>query len=148
MGYAQPSIFPDVGMYVPELNFISTPIQSFDGITAIQEHLDHIDRLKDYLCAGTKEIPDIPLKCYSECQVAQWSHSESVKECANRKLIDSVCKRCEEFQEIASQSVMLTKKDLPEPVLNVLQSALDFENASNKFQEALAKLYVECGYNQ
>lgn len=123
-------------------------IQSFNGIKAIQEHLDHIARLKDYLCAETKEIPDVPLACYSECQVAQWSHGENVKECANCKLIDSVCKRCEEFHAIASQSVLLTKMDMPEPVAEVIQSAMDFENASNRFQAALAELHVECKLNQ
>jgi hypothetical protein len=90
----------------------------------------------------------VPLKFYSECQVAQWSHSGNVKECANRELIDSACKCCEEFHEIASQSVLLTERDQPEPVSVVLQSVLDFENASKDFQTALAKLYVECGHNQ
>lgn len=148
MGSAQRNFFPDVGGYARESSSHSTTIQSFDGIAAIQEHLDHIDRLKDYLCARKKEVPDIPLKCHSECRVARWSHSENVKECTNRKLIDSVCKRCEEFQEIASQSVLLTIRNLPEPVMDVMQSALDFNNASKSFQEALAKLYVECGCNQ
>jgi hypothetical protein len=148
MGSAQRNFFPDVGGYAQELGCHNTTTQSFDGITAIQEHLEHKERLKDYFCARTKQIPDVPLKCYAECQVAQWSHSENVKECANRALIDSACKRCEEFQEIASQSVLLTKRDLPEPVSDVIKSALDFEKASKNFQAALAKLYVECGLNQ
>jgi hypothetical protein len=148
MGAAQRNLFPDANDYAPDLLGHITPLQTFDGITAIEEHLDHVDRLKFYLCARTKEVPDVPLKCHAECQVARWSHSENVKECVNRKLIDSVCKRCEEFQEIASQSVLLTKRDLPEPVSDVLQSALDFQNASKNFQKALADLYVECGCNQ
>jgi hypothetical protein len=148
MGSAQRNFFPDVGGYAQELSGLGETIQSFDGITAIHEHLEHKERLKDYFCARTKQIPDVPLKCYSECQVAQWAHSETVKECANRSLIESACKRCEEFQEIASQSVLLTKRDLPEPVSDVLKSTLDFENASKNFQAALAKLYVECGLNQ
>jgi hypothetical protein len=148
MGSALRKFFPDAGGYAQVSCRHNTTTQSFDGITAIQEHLDHFDRLKDYLCARTKQIPNVPLICHSECRVAQWSHSESVKECANRSLIDSVCKRCEEFQEIASQSVLLTKRDLPEPVSEVIKSALSFENASKSFQTALAELYVECGYNQ
>jgi len=140
--------FPDGGVQAPKPSASSTTIQSFDGITAIQEHLEHIGLLKDYLCARTKKIPDIPLTCYAECQVAQWKHSENFKECANRALIDTACKRCEEFHEIASQSVLLTKRDLPEPVSVVLQSALDFQNASKSYQLALAELYVECRLNQ
>jgi hypothetical protein len=148
MGSALRNFFPDAGGYTQESSCHSTTIQSFDGITAIQEHLDHIGRLKDYLCARTKQIPDVPLICHSECKVAQWSHSESVQECANRTLIDSACMRCEEFQEIASQSVLLTKRDLPEPFSDAIKSALDFENASKSFQAALVKLYVECKLNQ
>jgi hypothetical protein len=148
MGSAHRNFFPDAGGYAQLLNSHSAANQSFDGIAALQEHLDHVELLKDYLCARTKQIPDVPLKCYSECQVAKWSHSDSVKECADQSLIDSACKCCEDFHEIASQSVLLTKRDLPEPVSVVLQSALDFENTSAKFQEALAKLYVECKLNQ
>ncbi len=148
MGSAQRNFFPDVGGYAQESGGLGETIQSFDGIAAIQEHLEQKESLKDYFCARTKQIPDVPLKCYSECRVAQWVHSEYVKECANRALIDSACQRCEEFHEIASQSVLLTQRDLPEPVSDVLKSALDFESASRNFQAALAKLYVECGYNQ
>lgn len=148
MGSALRNFFPDVTGYAQASTRHGTTIQTFDGITAIQEHLSHIARLKDYLCARTKQIPDVPLQCHSECRMAQWSHSENVKECANRALIDLACKRCEEFHEIASHSVMLTQRDLPEPASVVLQSALDFENASVEFQEALAKLYVECRLNQ
>lgn len=148
MGSAQRNLFPGGGGCAQLSGGQGSAVESFDGIAALQEHLDHIERLKDYLCARTKQVPDVPLHCYAECQVARWSHSEHVKECANRALIDSACKRCEEFHEIASQSVLLTQRDLPEPVSVVLQSALDFENASVKFQEALAKLYVECRLNQ
>ena len=148
MGSAQRNMFPDGVGYAPESSGNSTTIQSYNGIKAIQVHLDHIARLKGYLCAETKEIPDIPLTCYSECQTAKWSYSENVKECANRKLIDSVCERCEEFHEIATQSVLLAKMDMPEPVSEVIQSVLDLENASSNFQTALAELYVECRLNQ
>jgi hypothetical protein len=148
MEFAQRNIFPEGDGYEPELSGEDTTLQSFNGIKAIQVHLDHIARLKDYLCARTKEIPDVPMTCYSECLVAQWSHSENGKECANRKLLDSVCKRCEEFHELAAQLVLLTKMDLPEPVLEVVQSALKFGSASSSFQTELAELHVECWYNQ
>jgi len=148
MGYAQRKIFPDGDVCEPDISERSTTVQSFNGIKAIQEHLEQIARLKDYLCAETKEIPDIPVTCYSECQVALWSHGENVKECANCKLIDTVCKRCEEFHAIATQSVLLTTMDMPEPVADVIQSAMAFENASTRFQSALAELHIECRLNQ
>jgi hypothetical protein len=147
MGCAQ-RIFPGEAGCEPESSGNETPIRSFNGIKAIQEHLEHLARLKDYLCARTKEIPDLPLACYPECRVAQWLHSENVKECGNRALIESACQRCEEFHQIAAQSVQLTKMDVPEPVSDVLQSALDFENASSRFQMALADLHIECRLNQ
>jgi hypothetical protein len=148
MGSAKRDNFPDGAGCGLESSGKGTILQSFNGIKVIQEHLDHIARLKDYLCAETKEIPDIPLTCYSECQVAQWAHSEIVKECANCKLIDSVCKRCEEFHAIAAQSVLDTKMDMPEPVAEVIQSAMNFESASNSFQTASAELHIECRLNQ
>ncbi|MBI5890833.1 MAG: hypothetical protein HZB47_09170 [Nitrosomonadales bacterium] len=148
MGLSPWNTFPDGAGSESESSGKGSTIQSFNGIKAILEHLDHIARLKDYQCARTKEIPDLPLTCYVECHVAQWLHSENVKECANRKLLDSVCKRCEEFHERAAQSILRTKMDMTEPVSEVVQSTLDFESASSNFQTALAALHVECGYNQ
>lgn len=148
MGCAQRSIFPGDAGWELESNGDRPAIQSFNGIKAIQEHLEHVGSLKNYLCARTKEIPAVPFTCYPECQVAQWMHSENVKECGNHALIESACERCEEFQAVAAQSVQLTKMDVPEPVADVLQSALDFENASSNFQMALADLHIECRLNQ
>lgn len=148
MGCAQRNIFPGETVHGPGSVGSEMPIQSFNGIRAIQEHLEHIARLKDYLCARTKEIPDLPLACYPECQVARWSHGENAKECGNHALIESACKRCEEFHHIAAQSLLFTRMDVPEPVADVLQSALDFENASSRFQMALADLHIECRLNQ
>lgn len=148
MGATKRNASPDGSGRMQEADNKNRTIPSFDGIKAIREHHDHVARLRDYLCARTKEVPDLPLTCHTGCHVAQWMHSESVKECANRKLIDAVCKRCEEFHEIAAQSVLLTKRDLPEPASDVLQSALDFRNASKRFQEALTALHLECRLNQ
>ena len=148
MGRARRKVFSVETGCEPELSGNGTTIRSFNGVRAIQQHLEHLGRLKDYLCARTKEIPDLPLACYPECPVAQWAHSENVKECGNHALIESACERCKGFHEIAAQSVLLTKMDVPEPVSEVLQSALDFENASSRFQMALADLHVECRLNQ
>ncbi len=148
MGYAQRNILPDKGGYTLEFGATKPTIQSFDGDKAIQVHRDHVAKFKDYLYARTKEIPDLPLACYSQCVVIQWMYSEQVNECANKKLIESACKCCEEFHEIAAQSVLLTKMDMPEPFSEVIQSALDFEKASCKFQQAIVALHIECKLNQ
>lgn len=148
MGSAQENLFPGGAGDQPDSGGSSTTIQTFNGIKAIQEHLDHIARLKDYLCARTKVVPDIPLTCYTECQVSQWLSKESGEECANFKLIDTTCKRCEEFHAVAAQAVLRTEMDLPEPIQDVLQAAQDFENASSLFQAALAELHIECKLNQ
>ena len=148
MGFAQRNTVPEGGGHEPEPGGEDTTLHSFNGIKAIQVHLAHLAGLKDYLCARTKEMPDVPMSCHSECMVAQWLHGENGKECVNRRLLDSVCKRCEEFHELAAQSVLRTKMDMPEPVQEAVQSALEFESASNSFQTALAELHVECRYNQ
>ena len=148
MGFAQRNIFPEQPGYEPESSGAGTTLQSFNGIRAIQEHIEHTARLKEYLCLRSKEIPDVPLTCYSKCMVAQWLHGENGKECVNRKLLDSVCRRCGEFQELAAQSVLRTRMDMPEPVLEAVQSVWKFDRASNAFQTALAELHVECWYNQ
>ena len=148
MGSTIRNKLPQEDGFAPESTGKEIALASFNGIKALQEHLEHVARLKAYLCAETREIPDVPLACYAECQVAQWMHSETVKECANPGLIESACERCREFHEIASQSVMLTERDQPEPVADVLQSALDFQNASKGFQNALAALHIVCKLNQ
>jgi hypothetical protein len=148
MGSARRKKLPEGGGYVPASGGKTITLASFNGIRAIQEHLEHMARLKQYLCAETREIAEVPLTCYAECQVARWMHSEMIKECANSKLIESVCERCKEFHEIASQSVVHVQRNQPEPVSIVLQSALDLQRASKSFQQALAELHVECRLNQ
>ena len=148
MGLAQRNAYPDARGDEPESSGKVTTIQLFNGIKALQVHLSHVAKLNDYLCAETKVIPDIPLACYSECLVAQWLHGDSGKEYVNSEVRDSVCKRCEEFHEIAAQSVLRTKMDMPEQAAEVIQSVQEFENAAVSFQTALAELHIECRFNQ
>jgi hypothetical protein len=79
MGLAQRNTYSDAGGYVPEL-IGKHATRSFNGIKALQIHHDHVARLKDYLYARTKVIPDVPLTCYSECLIAQCLQSERGKE--------------------------------------------------------------------
>lgn len=148
MGFAESNTFPEEAVYAPALSGEGTTPEPFDGIKAIQIHLYHSARLKDYLCARSRILSDVPMSCHSECTVARWLHSENGKEFANCKLLDSVCRRCEEFHELAAESVLRTKMGIPEPVLEVVQSVWKIDRASNAFQTALAELHVECWYNQ
>ena len=148
MGIAAGNILPDGSRSEPSSKGEGAALQPFDGFKAIEIHLDQSAKVKDYICARTKEIPDVPLACYSDCVVAKWLHSEHGKECDSCKLPDSVCKRCEEFHEIAAQLVLLTKMGMPLPALEVVKSVLNFASASSRFQSALAELHVECRCKQ
>lgn len=147
MGLAQRDAYLDAGGCVPELSG-KHAARSFNGMKAFQVHHEHVARLKDYLCARTKAIPEVPLTCYSECLVAQCLQSERGEERADRELLDSVCNCCEEFHEFAAQSVLRTKVDMSERAADVMQSTEDLENASNSFLMALAELHVACKFNQ
>lgn len=148
MGFAQRNSSSEEGGCDLESNGDGTTLQSFNGIRAIRVHLVQCAELKDYLCGRTTQIPDAPMTCHSECLLAQWLHSENGEAGINRELINTACKCCHDFQEMAAQLVLLTRLGKPEPVMSVVQSLLKFDKASSCFQAALAELDVECRYNQ
>lgn len=144
MAIAHRDIFPEAAGTEPVADCKSTTIQKFNGFGAMRAHLDQFASLQAYLRGKSNEKPEVALTCHSDCMVAQWLHGENKQCCLNRQLLDTVCKRCHEFQEEAGQALLLVKMGKPEDISTAAQSFQRLDNTSKMFQTALADLHVEC----
>lgn len=148
MGTGKRYAFPWGDGQPPEQEGSSTTEQPFDGLKALQEHRARFDSLKDFFCGRIQGEPLAQLQCHPACQVARWSYSRQAREYGNKQLIEAVCKCCEEFLEVATRCVLMTRMNLSGPSSEVIRDNMEFEDASNRFQSALNALHLECRLNQ
>jgi hypothetical protein len=144
MAIAHRDTFSEVAGTEPVADCKSTIIQKFNGFGAMRAHLDQYASLQAYLRGKSNERPEVPLTCHSNCMVAQWLHGDNKQCCLNRQLLDTVCKRCHEFQEEAAQSLLFASMGKPVEISTDAQSFHKLDSASKLFQTALADLHVEC----
>lgn len=144
MAIAHRVTFPEANGTEPVSDCKHVAFQKFNGFGAIRAHLDQCASLKDYLRGYSKESPKVALTCHSDCMVAQWLHGENRQCCMNRQVLDTVCKRCHEFQEEAGQALLLAKMGKHEEISAAAQAFQRLDNTSKMFQTALADLHVEC----
>lgn len=121
-----------------------TVVQSFNGIKAIQTHLDQRNRIEDFVNGISQEKPEVPISCYAECMFGKWLINGGVKLCGERDRLDSLCKSCDEFQKEATYAVLLAKFGEIELAKATIQTDQMFNYASERFQTNLAELHVDC----
>ena len=109
----------------------------FNGIMAMQEHLDHCKRVEDYVNGQSRNLPHVPTTCDGDCSIGKWLHSASGRNCKDIKLINSLCRNCTEFREAASHAVLLTYTGDSELAKEALQPGRIYSDASEKFQQNL-----------
>ncbi len=121
---------------------ISTSAKPFNGIFAIQEHLNQRTRIEDYVEAHSPQQLDVPKVCHADCSLDKWLLCDNAMQSADVGLLDRLCQSCEAFQEAAAQVILLVnmgKIDLAKAALR--EDAL-FAEASERFQEYLTQLHV------
>lgn len=117
----------------------------FDGIGAIQAHLDQRSRVEDYVNGDSREKPDVSTCCHADCMLGRWLHSEHGVLIQDAGLLDSLfmcCRSCEEFLDAAAQAVLLTDMGESESARASLGADQLFNDASVAFQKGLAELHV------
>ncbi len=114
----------------------------FNGIGAIQAHLDQRSRIEDYVRGESQAKPDMPMYCHANCMLGKWLHGEDGNGCKDIGLLDSLSKSCEEFHEAAAQAVLLADMGRSEMARAVLEDGRLFNAASVAYQQNLARLHV------
>ncbi len=128
--------------YLSANQSISTGDKPFNGIYAIQEHLDWRTRIEEYVEAHAHQQLNFPTDCHSDCSLSKWLRCEGGKQDLDVGLLDRLCKSCEEFQEAAAQVILLVKMGKPELAKAALREEALFSTSSERLQEYLAQLHV------
>lgn len=119
--------------------------QPFNGIRAIQAHLDQRSRIENYVNGGVRAKIDLLLCCHAGCQLGKWLHSEDGVLIQDADLGDSLsgcCKNCEEFRHAASDAVLFADMGESELAKAALGPGQLFDHASTAFQQNLADLHA------
>lgn len=119
--------------------------QPFNGIVAMQEHLDQRKRVEDYVQGQSTNFPKVPTSCDGDCTVGKWLHSEGGRRCTDVKLVDVLCESCTEFRDAASHVVLLAQSGKLDLAKEALQEGRLYANASEEFQQHL--VMFNCHYS-
>ncbi len=124
-----------------EIQSGSSQTQQFNGIFAIQAHLEQRSRIEEYVEAKSRDVINFPTSCNSDCLLGRWMVSAGATQGADVGLLDRLCTNCEDFQEAAAQAILLVSMGKSESARGALREGELFAEASERFQEGLAKLH-------
>lgn len=118
-------------------------VPSFNGIRLIQAHVNQRAVIECYVNGFSKMKPVVPTDCQANCSLSQCLHGgDGDLQWLDIKQANRVCKSCEQFQEAASQAVMLVGINRADLAQEALQEGGLFKTASAHFQEGIATLHV------
>lgn len=119
--------------------------QPFNGIRAIQTHLDQRNRIENYVNGGSRAKIDLSLCCHAGCPLGKWLHSEDgilIKDAGLSDSLSRCCKNCEEFRHAAADAVLFADMGESELAKAALEAGQLFNDASTAFQQNLADLHA------
>lgn len=114
----------------------------FNGIKAIQAHLDHRTRIESYVNGLTNQHPDENAICKIDCILGKSLHDGQGAQKMNLNLVNQACNSCEIFHEAAAQVVLHFEMGQREWAKSALVEGQTFHKASDDFQKNLAELHV------
>lgn len=120
--------------------------QPFNGIVAMQEHLDQRQEVEGYVNGRTMLAPRVVTNCEGECTVAKWLHSENGACCKDLRLVNALCDSCAEFREAASHIVWLASTGHRVMAKEALKVDGEYAVASEEFQENLVEFNLQYSY--
>lgn len=119
-------------------------IARFDGIRAIQAHLDQRVKIEHHIQRAGIEALDLKLDCHAGCVLGKWLHDESAKHCSKVHLLNAACKSCEAFYEAAMQAVQLINMGMTEQAQKSIEAGQPFDIASDSLQTNFAEIHIAC----
>jgi hypothetical protein len=120
----------------------AVPMERFDGIRAIQMHLNQRFQVEAYVQGYSSEKPELKDDCGVDCMVGKWLHGESGKLCSDVVLLNDLHESCYEFHEAASQALLLVELGKREAAMAIVRGSRFFQDASDRYQSNLAKLHL------
>lgn len=136
-------------MLPPPAKSNSSPPQlpGFNGISAIQMHLNERDQIEKNIQKPDATTLDLVMDCHADCEVIKLLHDEQVKSCSKVTLLNETCRSCEAFYEAATQAVLLTKLGMSDMAQSAILPGRLFDLTSEKFQDNLAQIHIACWPN-
>lgn len=119
-----------------------SPLERFDGIRAIQMHLNQRFQVESYVHGYSTDKPEFPGDCCVGCPVGKWMHGEGGKHCTDSALLNDLHESCYEFHEAATQALLLVELGKREAAMTIVRGSRFFKDASDRYQSNLAKLHL------
>lgn len=116
--------------------------RSFNGVRAIQTHLEQKDRIEAYVNGKSNEKSGVFMRCNSDWKLSLCPHGIGEKLSRDTNLLDSICSSCNRFHDAVYQIVLLTDLGKNQIAKTVLQTGKKYETASEEFQKNLAELHT------
>jgi hypothetical protein len=123
-------------------NFIR--MERFDGIHAIQSHLNQRSLVESFVHGESMVKPDFSERRCKHCYLRKWLHGASGGQCSSPSLVAELHSSCREFQNSAKYAVEMVvagQKYIAHALVNEEGS---FRSASDRHQSSLARLHLSC----
>ncbi len=120
----------------------SVPTRRFDGVRAIQAHIDQRFQIEAYVQGHSTDKPELPAECCEGCLLGKWLYGEGGKHRLSVDLLNDLHESCYEFHEAASQALMLVELGKREAAMTIVRGSRFFKDASDRYQSNLAKLHL------
>jgi len=118
------------------------PVERFNGIRAIQAHINQRFQVEAYVQGYSSNKPDFPRECCDGCLVGKWLHEAGSKVCSDITLLNDLQDSCFEFHEAASQALTLVEQGKRDAAIAIVRGSRYFKDASDRYQSNLAKLHL------
>ncbi|MDH2915831.1 MAG: hypothetical protein PXX77_03040 [Gallionella sp.] len=115
--------------------------QSFNGVRAIQTHLDQKDRIEAYVNGTSNQKSGVFMRCNSDWKLSLCPHGIGEKLSRDTALLDSICSSCDHFHDAVYQVVLLKDLGKNQIAKTILQTGKMYAEASEEFQKNLAELH-------
>ncbi len=120
----------------------SVPLVRFNGIRAIQEHINQRSQVEAYVQGYSSIKPELTEGCCKGCTLGEWLHGEGARYFSDVILLNELQESCYEFHEAASQAVLLVDLGKREAAITIVRGSRLFKDASDRYQSNLAKLHL------
>jgi len=118
------------------------PARRFDGIRAIQSHINQRFQVEAYVQGYSNVRPEIHEGYCNGCLVGTWLYGESGKDFSDIALLNELRASCQEFHEAANQALLLVDIGRREEAMEIVRGSRYFSAASDRYQSNLAKLHL------
>lgn len=119
-------------------------MERFDGIRAIQAHIEQREHVEAYVHGATTSRPCFHDDHCAHCQLRKWLHGPSGGQISDMGLLDELHSSCHDFLEAAQHALHLVESGQRHIARTLVRKEAKFSQASDRYQSSLARLHLSC----